>query len=377
MSSVCPKCKHQNKDGAKFCGECGRALPQDGPLVEKAEVADDEKRPLSESQTLDERSKKQKCVKIGMFFVPLYAVIIVALITTIGVAVAALLLYRNYAGSTTTPQQTSGQTAPTAQPGETQVEEGAEAETTVESEESAEAASPTEFSYETASVTVSVPFDPVTNDGERFDVTYTYPVVTANAKSEAVDKINAAIKETIDAEAAESGSLSASSDEWRTTATCTDRELTVSYMDDSIVCIRDYREATNWGAHGWYTVTGIAYDLKTGKVVDGASLFNLEGSALRDAIVSAVEKYAQDSSHGVSVSDVDFDSIKSNCLLYPTGRCLDGSSRYYVSKEGLVYTTEDYAMGSFATGKRSIVVAAWNDDSLVGTAAELTSTKDE
>ncbi len=142
MSSFCPQCGCKVKDGAKFCGQCGYALAQDGRFDEKPgeadeKVIDTEEKPadtdeateaetqaaVEVSQAVAEkpetavpevaepvtanpakapRPKRQTLgtmlkspVKIGLAFVPLYAAIIVALITTIGVAYAAFMLYEN------------------------------------------------------------------------------------------------------------------------------------------------------------------------------------------------------------------------------------------------------------------------------------------
>lgn len=48
---------------------------------------------------------------------------------------------------------------------------------------------------------------------------------------------------------------------------CQHRSITLTYIDNDIVCVRDQRYDTGWGAHGSTTVTGCAYSLETGDPV--------------------------------------------------------------------------------------------------------------
>lgn len=228
------------------------------------------------------------------------------------------------------------------------------------------------YSVETRSMDVSVPVDPYDAPGKREAQKWYYPHIEASAQSDAVDKINAALEESMRSDVEKTNAAPDAAEDMGGAIVfiCQYRSITLTYIDNDIVCVRDQRYDTGWGPHGSTTVTGCAYSLKTGDPVDPVSAFGLTPEQAKSAVADAVTAYlATDPSDLLSTSAVVKD-ITNMCLISPeTGsgidveNPLDGCSHFYIASEGLVFATEDYQMGSYAYGRRELVVAP-SDDSL-------------
>ena len=222
------------------------------------------------------------------------------------------------------------------------------------------------YSVETRSMDVSVPVDPYNAPGKREAQKWYYPHIEASVQSDAVDKINAALEESMrtDVERTNAAPDTAEDMGGAIVFTCQQRSITLTYIDNDIVCVRDQRYDTGWGAHGSTTVTGCAYSLETGDPVDPISAFGLTPEQAKSAVADALTAYlATDPSDLLSTNSVVRD-ITNMCLISPaTGsgidveNPLDGCSHFYIASEGLVFATEDYQMGSYAYGRRELVVA--------------------
>ena len=222
------------------------------------------------------------------------------------------------------------------------------------------------YSVETRSMDVSVPVDPYDAPGKREAQKWYYPHIAASAQSDAVDKINAALEESMrtDVEKTNAAPDTVEGMGGAIVFICQYRSITLTYIDNDIVCVRDQRYDTGWGAHGSTTVTGCAYSLETGDPVDPVSAFGLTPEQAKSAVADAVTAYlATDPSDLLSTNAVVRD-ITNMCLISPaTGsgidveNPLDGCSHFYIASEGLVFATEDYQMGSYAYGRRELVVA--------------------
>ena len=222
------------------------------------------------------------------------------------------------------------------------------------------------YSVETRSMDVSVPVDPYDAPGKREAQKWYYPHIAASAQSDAVDKINAALEESMrtDVEKTNAAPDTVEGMGGAIVFICQYRSITLTYIDNDIVCVRDQRYDTGWGAHGSTTVTGCAYSLETGDPVDPVSAFGLTPEQAKSAVADAVTAYlATDPSDLLSTNAVVRD-ITNMCLISPaTGsgidvkNPLDGCSHFYIASEGLVFATGDYQMGSYAYGRRELVVA--------------------
>lgn len=235
-----------------------------------------------------------------------------------------------------------------------------------QNEQTVEAPEEITYSVETRSMDVSVPVDPYDAPGKREAQKWYYPHIEASTQSDAVDKINAALEESMrsDVEKTNAAPDTAKDMGGAIVFICQYRSITLTYIDNDIVCVRDQRYDTGWGPHGSTTVTGCAYSLETGDHIDPVSAFGLTPEQAKSAVAAAVTAYlATDPSDTLSTNAVVRD-ITNMCLMSPAlgsgvdvENPLDGCSHFYIASEGLVFATEDHQMGSYAYGRREILVA--------------------
>lgn len=239
-------------------------------------------------------------------------------------------------------------------------------------EETVEAPEEITYSVETRSMDVSVPVDPYDAPGKREAQKWYYPHIEASTQSDAVDKINAALEESMRSDVEKTNAAPDAAEDMGGAIVfiCQYRSITLTYIDNDIVCVRDQRYDTGWGPHGSTTVAGCAYSLETGDPIDPVSAFGLTPEQAKSAVADAVTAYlATDPSDILSTNAVVRD-ITNMCLMSPAlgsgvdvENPLDGCSHFYIASEGLVFATEDYQMGSYAYGRREIL-AAPSDGSL-------------
>ena len=235
-----------------------------------------------------------------------------------------------------------------------------------QNEQTVEAPEEITYSVETRSMDVSVPVDPYDAPGKREAQKWYYPHIEASAQSDAVDKINAALEESMRSDVEKTNAAPDAAEDMGGAIVfiCQYRSITLTYIDNDIVCVRDQRYDTGWGPHGSTTVTGCAYSLETGDPIDPVSAFGLTPEQAKSAVADAITAYlATDPSDLLSTRAVVKD-ITNMCLISPaTGSGIDvenpleGCSHFYIASEGLVFATEDYQMGSYAYGRRELVVA--------------------
>lgn len=235
-----------------------------------------------------------------------------------------------------------------------------------QNEQTVEAPEEITYSVETRSMDVSVPVDPYDAPGKREAQKWYYPHIEASAQSDAVDKINAALEESMRSDVEKTNAAPDAAEDMGGAIVfiCQYRSITLTYIDNDIVCVRDQRYDTGWGPHGSTTVTGCAYSLETGDPIDPVSAFGLTPEQAKSAVADAITAYlATDPSDLLSTSAVVKD-VTNMCLISPeTGSGIDvenpleGCSHFYIASEGLVFATEDYQMGSYAYGRRELVVA--------------------
>lgn len=235
-----------------------------------------------------------------------------------------------------------------------------------QNEQTVEAPEEITYSVETRSMDVSVPVDPYDAPGKREAQKWYYPHIEASTQSDAVDKINAALEESMrsDVEKTNAAPDTAKDMGGAIVFICQYRSITLTCIDNDIICVRDQRYDTGWGPHGSTTVTGCAYSLETGDPIDPVSAFGLTPEQAKSAVADAVTAYlATDPSDVLSTNAVVRD-ITNMCLMSPAlgsgvdvENPLDGCSHFYIASEGLVFATEDHQMGSYAYGRREILVA--------------------
>ena len=356
----CTKCGAKLPRDARFCMNCGKpvvAIASEkaaastassekaaAPVAATAKVAEptgasssSQNNPLSEqSETL--RGAVNATKHRSRRRVPMVVLVALAMALAAGTAYAA---YRVYTDMWLPTQQ-------------------------AQNEQTVEAPEEITYSVETRSMDVSVPVDPYDAPGKREAQKWYYPHIEASTQSDAVDKINAALEESIrtDVEKTNAAPDTAKDMGGAIVFICQYRSITLTYIDNDIVCVRDQRYDTGWGPHGSTTVTGCAYSLETGDPIDPVSAFGLTPEQAKSAVADAVTAYlATDPSDLLSTNAVVRD-ITNMCLMSPAlgsgvdvENPLDGCSHFYIANEGLVFATEDHQMGSYAYGRREILVA--------------------
>ena len=330
----CTKCGAKLPSDAKFCMECGKPV---AAVVPAATAAPQNNASSEQSETL--RGAVNATKHRSRRRVPMVVLVALAMALAAGTAYAA---YRVYTDVWLPAQQNQGE------------------------QEIVEVPEKITYSVETRSMDVSVPVDPYDAPGKREAQKWYYPHIEASAQSDAVDKINAALEESMRTDVEKTNATPDTAEDMGGAIVfiCQQRSITLTYIDNDIVCVRDQRYDTGWGPHGSTTVTGCAYSLETGDPVDPISAFGLTPEQAKSAVADAVTAYlATDPSDLLSTNAVVRD-ITNMCLISPaTGsgidveNPLDGCSHFYIASEGLVFATEDYQMGSYAYGRRELVVA--------------------
>ena len=199
-----------------------------------------------------------------------------------------------------------------------------------QNEQTVEAPEEITYSVETRSMDVSVPVDPYDAPGKREAQKWYYPHIEASTQSDAVDKINAALEESMRSDVEKTNAAPDAAEDMGGAIVfiCQHRSITLTYIDNDIVCVRDQRYDTGWGPHGSTTVTGCAYSLETGDPVDPVSAFGLTPEQAKSAVADAITAYlATDPSDLLSTSAVVKD-ITNMCLISPaTGSALMSKTR--------------------------------------------------
>lgn len=209
---------------------------------------------------------------------------------------------------------------------------------------------PITYSYSYESVDVSIMGDPVYSEGERSTATWTYPQLESSRSSEAVDYVNKTIKDAFLNDA----SLMESQDADNYThindgVTIMSRQATVTYLQDGVVCIYIEEYATAHGMHGGTQSDTIIYDLDANTSLTAAQVCNMDEYDFADEARAAVRDYVN-----TEGSDI-----------YTAAEAVEGcvpGSTYYLTNEGAVLTTPDYGLGSYAYGRRTIVIVPFDSD---------------
>ena len=223
---------------------------------------------------------------------------------------------------------------------------------------------------------MQAPNDPHYLEYETKPSEWKYEQLEPSRHSDAVDKINAAIKKSVEDTAAVTRSkkerqASGSSDEDITSQVCVSKQVYVTYQSDSVVCFFDYSNITSYGAHGYSERGGIAFSLETGEQVPMCTVVGVEQSALTDLTCAAEETYLTANPTSVKTSEVVAGTRKTltdnQGKLKKTTPGLEGEERFCLGEDGMYYLTSDYEVGAYAENTRNICIAGFTDQSIVGT----------
>lgn len=214
-------------------------------------------------------------------------------------------------------------------------------------------------------IIVSTMSDPYYGDGERTEATWIYPVLVGSRQSDAIDAINAFIEGKIEQDAAWTEGLNADNymddPEVGTPGVIVSRYTGVTFLSDRYVCVFDAMHTTWWGAHGNAFNDAYLFDLETGEqaaVAQAAGVSEEELAARADAAVRVF--YNREGSDIYTVDEA-------------VEHALEGT--YYLANEGVILATDDYALGSYAYGRRNIVVIPFDDSVEAGQVVKVNATR--
>lgn len=214
-------------------------------------------------------------------------------------------------------------------------------------------------------IIVSTMSDPHYGDGERTEATWIYPVLVGSRQSDAIDAINAFIEGKIEQDAAWTEGLNADNymddPEVGTPGVIVSRYTGVTFLSDRYVCVFDAMHTTWWGAHGNAFNDAYLFDLETGEqasVAQAAGVSEEELAARADAAVRVF--YNREESDIYTVDEA-------------VEHALEGT--YYLADEGVILATDDYALGSYAYGRRNIVVIPFDDSVEAGQVVKVNATR--
>ncbi len=214
-------------------------------------------------------------------------------------------------------------------------------------------------------IIVSTMSDPHYGDGERTEATWIYPVLVGSRQSDAIDAINAFIEGKIEQDAAWTEGLNADNymddPEVGTPGVIVSRYTGVTFLSDRYVCVFDAMHTTWWGAHGNAFNDAYLFDLETGEqasVAQAAGVSEEELAARADAAVRVF--YNREGSDIYTVDEA-------------VEHALEGT--YYLADEGVILATDDYALGSYAYGRRNIVVIPFDDSVEAGQVVKVNATR--
>lgn len=314
----------------------GKAFPAESPLAGESGATDAE--PVTFAAVMDDTRRRSKRR------MPLVVMLALAIALAAGTAFAAYQVYVNVIA----PAQTQDR----AQPSEPVAESPASDE-------------PLSIDVEERQLVVSTMGDPFYGDGTRTDNTWTYPELVASRQSDAVDAVNAFIKQKLENDAARTESLNADNymddPEAGTPGVIVTRYASVTFLSDRYVCVFDAMHTTWWGAHGNAFNDAYIFDLETGEQVSAAQAAGVSEEELAAQADAAVRVfYNREGSDLYTIDEVADQATKGT---------------YYLADEGVVLATDDYALGSYAYGRRNIVVIPFDDSIEAGQVLKVNATR--
>lgn len=314
----------------------GKALPAESPLAGESGATDAE--PVTFAAVMDDTRKRSKRR------MPLVVMLALAVALAAGTAFAAYQVYVNVIA----PAQTQDR----AQPSEPVAESPAPDE-------------PLSIDVEERQLVVSTMTDPQFGDGARTDNAWTYPELVGSRQDDAIDAINAFIGQKLESDAARTESLNADNfmddPEAGTPGVIVTRYASVTFLSDRYVCVFDAMYTTWWGVHGNAFNDAYIFDLETGEQVTAAQAAGVSEDELAAQADAAVRVfYNREGSDLYTIDEV---------VEYAT------EGTYYLADEGVVLATDDYALGSYAYGRRNIVVIPFDDSIEAGQVLKVNATR--
>lgn len=188
-------------------------------------------------------------------------------------------------------------------------------------------------------------------------VEWTYVSFDPADASDGVAKINAALKESFEAEKKATAS-------WNTDdpgdGECVHYRSGCTYNDGAYAAVRIERRCTNWGPHGWAEIDGFVFDLKTGAEVSPWEVAGVSQAELEEAAVDAIVTYVQ-GHPGSDLSGAD------EIAAAARDEIAEGYATFLLTDKGVTVYLQDYSMGyAYADGDKEILVLPFDGGGAAG-----------
>ena len=188
-------------------------------------------------------------------------------------------------------------------------------------------------------------------------VEWTYVSFDPADASEGVAKINAALKESFEAEKKATAS-------WNTDdpgdGECVHYRSGCTYNDGAYAAVRIERRCTNWGPHGWAEIDGFVFDLKTGAEVSPWEVAGVSQAELEEMAVDAIVTYVQ-GHPGSDLSGAD------EIAAAARDEIAEGYATFLLIDKGVTVYLQDYSMGyAYADGDKEILVLPFDGGGAAG-----------
>lgn len=179
-----------------------------------------------------------------------------------------------------------------------------------------------------------------------------YPVVTIEGNESAAEKINADILAEVDAVLTDTATcdyakedyeyfLSNGDSEYGFVNYYHDLDITVARNDSNVISFLLTDSVYSGGAHGNYGFAGLNYNAKTGDLISFTDLAENAESFHADTLAFLKELITTD-----AYQEILFESAKDDLEV-----TLYQDEKWYLSTGGLVFFSDPYALGPFASGK--------------------------
>lgn len=186
---------------------------------------------------------------------------------------------------------------------------------------------------------------------------WTYVSFDPADASDGVAKINAALKESFEAEKKATAS-------WNTDdpgdGECVHYRSGCTYNDGAYAAVRIERRCTNWGPHGWAEIDGFVFDLKTGAEVSPWEVAGVSQAELEEVAVDAIVTYVQ-GHPGSDLSGAD------EITAAARDEIAEGYATFLLTDKGVTVYLQDYSMGyAYADGDKEILVLPFDGGGAAG-----------
>ena len=184
-----------------------------------------------------------------------------------------------------------------------------------------------------------------------------YPVVSIEGNESAAEKINADIQTRVDAFRANTTVLDMAKEDYQYTLTEeseypflgyeSDLDFTVARSDSNVISFAVTYYEFSGGAHGNYTTIGVNYSPRTGELIDFAELSENADSFHADTFAFIQELADSESYQEKLFSETSAEELES---------ALYADEKWYFSTSGLVFISDPYALGPYASGSITFTI---------------------